>query len=297
MLKELMDRGAPVELAELLLELADSVREISVAIVSTSTGKVGTQNSFGEEQAAMDVKSEEILQAHVRTCPFVGAFSSEEMDHLEVVREDGLYSVYYDPLDGSSLLDVNFAVGTIVGIYEGNNVIGKTPGDQVAALYGQYGPRTTIMLTFGKGTLEFLLHEDAWVLVDDNVKLTNDKKYFAPGNLRACGDRPDYYALLQSYIEQKYTLRYSGGMVPDINHILKKGSGIFMYPGTPDNPDAKLRLLYECGPMAMIMEQAGGYASDGKDSIMNKKIESLVQRTPIFIGGREQVEAAVKAMV
>lgn len=291
-----MDKGAPLELAELLLELADSVREISVAIVTADTGKIGTQNSFGEEQAVMDVKSEEILQAHMKTCPFVGAFSSEEMDHLEVVREDGKYSVYYDPLDGSSLLDVNMAVGTIVGIYEGNDVIGKTPADQVAAIYGLYGPRTTIMLTFGKGTMEFTLHNGAWVLTDESVMLNNEKKYFAPGNLRACKTRPDYYELVKSYIENQYTLRYSGGMVPDINHILKKGSGIFMYPGTPEKPDSKLRLLYECGPMAMLMEQAGGYASDGSASMMDKKIESLVQTSPIFLGGREQVEEAVLAL-
>jgi fructose-1,6-bisphosphatase I len=297
MLKILMDKGAPVELAELLVELADSVREISQAIVMTDTGKVGTHNAFGEEQAAMDVKSEEILQAHMKTCPFVGAFSSEEMDQLEVVRDDGKYSVYYDPLDGSSLLDVNFAVGTIVGVYEGNDVIGQTPADQVAAAYGLYGPRTTFMLTFGKGTMEFTLHEGAWELSEESVKLKNDKKYFAPGNLRSCNVNPAYYDLIQSYIEDEYTLRYSGGMVPDLNHIFKKGSGIFMYPGTPDNPDAKLRLLFECAPMAMLMEQAGGFASDGKISMMDKKIESLVQRTPIFIGGREQVEAAVKALV
>lgn len=107
MLNILLEKGAPVELAELLVALADSVREISLAIVTTSTGKIGTKNAFGEEQAAMDVRAEEILQAHMKTCPFVGAFSSEELDHLERVREDGQYSVYYDPLDGSSLLDVD----------------------------------------------------------------------------------------------------------------------------------------------------------------------------------------------
>jgi len=296
MFKELTDRGASVELAELLVELADSVREIASAITTTSTGKLGTQNAFGEVQAAMDVRAEEILQAHLKTCPFVGAFSSEELDHLETVREDGKFSVYYDPLDGSSLLDVNFAVGTIIGIYEGNDVLGRTTGDQVAALYGVYGPHTTLMLTFGKGTLEFTFKHDQWELTTDGVNLTNDKKYFAPGNLRCCSVRPDYYNLIQSYVEDGYTLRYSGGMVPDLNHILKKGSGIFMYPGTPDNPDGKLRLLYECGPMAFIMEQAGGSASTGEGRLLDLKIESLVQRCPIFIGGSEQVKAAVEQL-
>lgn len=292
----LTDKGAPVELAELLVELADAVREISHAIHTTSTGTAGTQNAFGEEQAAMDLRAEELMQDHLNTCPFVGAYSSEELDHLEWLRDDGKYSVYYDPLDGSSLLDVNFAVGTIVGIYEGNEVIGRTPRSQVAALYAMYGPRTTLVLSFGQGVMEFTLTQGVWVLTEEKLEVKGGKDYFAPGNLRACADRPEYYALIRSYIEKQFTLRYSGGMVPDLNHILKKGSGIFMYPGTPDQPDGKLRLLYECGPMAYLMEQAGGAASNGQRAILDIPIESLVQRCPIFIGGKEQVKDVLEVL-
>ena len=114
---------------------------------------------------------------------------------------------------------------------------------------------------------------------------------FAPGNLRATKFRKDYLDLVNWWMEQQYTLRYSGGMVPDINSILIKGKGIFAYPGyEPDLVDGKLRLVFECGPMAYLMEQAGGAASDGTQPILDKKIESLSQRTPIFIGSKGEVK-------
>lgn len=290
MFQFLQEKGAPMELAELCVELADAVRQISDSIVRTSTGKTGTQNSFGEDQLAMDVAAENILQSALKSCPFVAAFSSEELDHLEVLREDGKYSAYYDPLDGSSLVNVNMSVGTIIGIYEGAEVMGRTARDQVAALYAVYGPRTTLMLTTGNGVYEFILVDGAWEVSEETVQLKGDKKYFAPGNLRACKLRQDYADLVQWYVQEQYTLRYSGGMVPDINHILKKGSGVFMYPGMPGAEDGKLRLLYECGPMAMLMEQAGGAATNGDAAILDIEISSLTQRSPIFIGQSDEVE-------
>lgn len=296
MFNTLQQHGASVELAELLVELLDSVKMISEAIVQTDTGKVGRQNAFGEEQAAMDIQSELILSDHLRSCPFVAAFGSEELDHLEKVHSNGKFSVFYDPLDGSSLLDVNFSVGTIVGIYEGGEVMGRTPRDQVAALYGLYGPRTTVMLSLGQGVMELTLKEGVWEMEEKPVKLEEEKHYFAPGNLRASKEREDYFELVQDFMKAQYTLRYSGGMVPDIHHILKKGGGIFMYPGMPSAPDGKLRLLYECGPMAFLMEQAGGRASDGAKNILDIEIKSLVQRTPIYIGSRKEVEKVAQAL-
>lgn len=286
----LQKQGASVELAELVVELAQSVKQISESIVRTSTGKVGTKNVFGEEQVAMDVEAEEILQQHLKTCPFVGSFGSEELDEIMPAQGDGHFSVYYDPLDGSSLVEVNFSMGTIIGIYEGAEIIGRIPRDQVAAIFAVYGPRTTMMLTVGNGVHEFSLRGEEWELTEEKVKLDGKKKYFAPGNLRATKEREDYFDLVAYYMNEQYTLRYSGGMVPDINHILKKGSGVFMYPGMPSAPDGKLRLLYECGPMAFLMEQAGGAASDGEKPILDVEITGLTQRTPIFIGQKEEVK-------
>jgi sedoheptulose-bisphosphatase len=128
------------------------------------------------------------------------------------------------------------------------------------------------------------------------VQLSGTKKYFAPGNLRAAQERSDYNELVQWYMKEQYTLRYSGGMVPDINHMLKKGSGVFMYPGMPSAPDGKLRLLYECGPMAYLMEQAGGVSSNGERSILDILIHTLTQKTPVFLGTKGEVEKCVNAL-
>ena len=286
----LQQKGASVELAELIVELANACKQISGVIVQTSTGKTGTENAFGEEQLKLDVQAEEIIDEHLKSCPFVAAFGSEELDEMVHVRDDGKFSVFHDPLDGSSLVNVNLAVGTIVGIYEGAEIMGRTPREQVAAMFAVYGPRTTLMVTVGKGVHEFTLMDGEWKVTDEDVKMDGDGRYFAPGNLRATKEREDYFELVNWYMKEQYTLRYSGGMVPDINHILKKGAGVFMYPGMPGAENGKLRLLYECGPMAMLMEQAGGSASAGGKAVLDVEIRELVQRTPIFIGTLKQVE-------
>lgn len=286
----LIQQGAAQELAELVVELSRAVEDIARTIIHESTGKTGTQNSFGEEQIAMDVEADAIMSRYLGTNPYVAAYCSEELDGMQQATPGGKYSVYHDPLDGSSLFDVNFSVGTIVGIYEGADVMGRTPREQVAALYAVYGPRTTIVLSVGKGVHEFLLTEEGWELQPAALEMNGSKHYFAPGNLRATAERADYLELVNWYIQEKYTLRYSGGMVPDVNHMLKKGSGVFIYPGMPSAPDGKLRVLYECGPMAYLMEQAGGASSNGQVSILDVKITSLTQRSPIYLGTPEEVE-------
>jgi fructose-1,6-bisphosphatase I len=300
----LQKKGASVELAELITELAAAVEQISDVIVKTSTGKAGTQNVFGEDQLALDVRAENIIQEHLQSCPFVAAFCSEELNEMmdgpaaagsDAGSDAGSrFGVYYDPLDGSSLVNVNMAVGTIVGIYEGAEYLGRTAREQIASLFAVYGPRTTMMVTVGSGVHEFILLEDGWEILEESVRMDGEKKFFAPGNLRATKERDDYFELVTQMMREQYTLRYSGGMVPDINHILKKGSGVFMYPGMPGAENGKLRLLYECGPMAMLMEQAGGAASAGgggadAQAILDVEIKELVQRTPIFIGTKGDV--------
>jgi fructose-1,6-bisphosphatase I len=267
-----------------------AIEEISGTIIHESTGKAGTKNSFGEEQIAMDVEADKIMARYLSTNPYVAAYCSEEMDAMGKGTEGGIYSVFHDPIDGSSLFDVNFAVGTIVGIYEGADVMGRTPREQVAALYAVYGPRTTLVLSVGQGVHEFLLTTEGWELQPEALAMRGDKKYFAPGNLRATAEREDYLKLVNWYIKEKYTLRYSGGMVPDVHHMFKKGSGVFIYPGMPSAPEGKLRILYECGPMAYLMEQAGGASSNGEVSILDVKITGLTQRTPIYLGTPEEVK-------
>ncbi len=292
MFEFLLNRHVQSELATIITELSESVIRISELVKSASTQKKGTYNAFGEEQAELDVLAQNQLEFCLESCEFVGAYCSEELDAIKFTKHTkAVHSVYFDPLDGSSLLDTNFSVGTIIGIYDRQNVIGASPRDQVAAIVAVYGPRTTMLITTGDGVLEFTLNGNVWHLSQDSFTLNSDSKYFAPGNLRAVKDNPKYGELVNHFIQNQYTLRYSGGMVPDVNHILKKGAGVFMYPASAQHPNGKLRLLYECAPIAFLIEQAGGTSVDQNgQNILDIVIESWSQTTPIFTGQKKEVE-------
>ncbi len=282
--------GASEVLAQILEALAQSCAQISDEILVTSTGKAGTQNSFGEEQIAMDVAAERVLEENLASFTSVRLVGSEELAEPKLFNEEGTFCVMYDPLDGSSLFDANLSVGTIIGIYESREVLGHTGRDMVAALYALYGPKTLLIVALPDGVYMGEWMNGAWNFSSEKIVLKNDKKYFAPGNLRATAERSDYLELVNAFMSEQYTLRYTGGMVPDIHHILVKGSGVFMYPGMPSAPQGKLRLLYECAPMAFIIEKAGGKALSELGSILDLKIESYSQRTPIFIGSPVEVQ-------
>lgn len=258
-------------------------------------GAAGSQNVYGEKQLKLDVFSNDLFTQALTKHPYVAMVASEELEEsVDGNAGDGGYSVAYDPLDGSSLVDVNLAVGTIVGIYKGKGFLGKNGGDQVAAMIAVYGPRLTFMVTVGHGVTEFLYDwgKKVFTVNVEDVKVGESKKMFAPGNLRACSDpNLKWYSDLMSYwLKNDYTLRYSGGMVPDVNQILKKGGGVFTYPAYSEMPNGKLRLLYECAPMALLMEQAGGVAFSGDGPILDMIVEKLDQRTPIYIGSKKEVE-------
>lgn len=285
----LVEKGVEPQLVEVFRSLFEGVKNISSAISTTDTGKIGTQNVFGEEQLALDVLSDKIMNQVMDENEFVGLIASEEMDG-EIKIGDGLYACAYDPLDGSSLVDVNLSIGTIIGIYKTDTFLGLKGVDQVGAMIAVYGPSTTVLLTIGQGVAKFIMDDRGnFDFCEDGFEVV-EGKMFAPGNLRACKFREDYLDLVNYWIKEQYTLRYSGGMVPDVSQIILKGKGIFSYPGYEEFPDGKLRLIFECAPMAFLMEQAGGAASDGKMRILEKTIENMEQRTPIFIGSKAEVQ-------
>jgi len=281
-------------LAKVVLSITSAAKKIGSAIQVGDLGKAGTSNVYGEEQLALDVQSDHIIQEELKLSGVVKKIASEEQSE-EIEIGAGKFIVAYDPLDGSSLVDVNLSVGSIFGVYEKDTFIGTRGDDQIAAIFIVYGPRTTMMITLKDGTREFTLTpEGEFILTKDNILLNKEGKMFAPGNLRATSAREDYVELMKYWMKEKYTLRYSGGMVPDINQILLKGKGVFTYPGYPDAPQGKLRLLFECNPMSLLVEQAQGKSTDGKMRILEKKVESLSQRTPIFIGKNEEVDIVEK---
>lgn len=221
--------------------------------------------------------------------------ASEEMDEIFQVTSNplGMFSVAYDPLDGSSLVDVNLAVGTIVGIYQGDNLL--QPGrNMVGAMYILYGPRVSMVYSVGKGVYEFTMnHLMEFTLTREKVQMNPSGDIYSPGGLRK-KYTPENEAYIR-YLEDKGSkLRYSGGFVPDINQILMKGKGIFMYPALTDSPNGKLRLLFELNPMAYLIEQAGGAATNGCMPILDMQPEGLDQRAPIYIGCKEDVAKATE---
>ncbi len=288
-LEYLKNHDVDTHLIEIFVAFEKGVKKIAEAINFSNGAYAESQNASGEQQLALDILSDQILEKVFQESGKVYLAASEEKDEATLLNENGQYSVAYDPLDGSSLVDVNFAVGTILGIYKAKEFFGKTPKEMSAAAFAIYGPRTTIILSIGKGTHEFTLRDNAFVMTRENLKIKENTKIFAPGNLKAAITENWYRDLLKYWVDGEYKLRYSGAMVADINHILLKGEGIFSYPGTTKEADGKLRLLFECGPMAYLLENAGAESSDGKISILDKSIHSLHQRTPIFIGSREEV--------
>ena len=280
-------------LTHLICEIAEASKYIIHSISTGDLGVAGTSNLYGESQLALDVLADRILRKRLDHSRVVANMMSEEMDEIIPVSPDcdGKYSVAFDPLDGSSLVDVNLAVGTIVSIFEGCDLL--QPGrKQVAAVYVLYGPRTTLVYSVGKGVHEFgmnMLKE--FTLLQENITLEPQGNLYSPG-----GQRNLYTPGVESFVskleERGVKLRYSGGFVPDINQILLKGQGIFFYPHLQGHPQGKLRLLFELSPMAYLIEQAGGAASDGHGPILDLQPKQIHERSPVFIGCKKDVAMA-----
>ena len=282
-------------LVHLICEIAEASKYVINAVRTGDLGVAGTSNLYGEEQLALDVLSDRIMRKRLSKSGVVCNIASEEMDQIYEVTSDadGLYSVAYDPLDGSSLVDVNLAVGTIVSIYAGCDLL-QEGRKQVAAMYILYGPRVSLVYSVGDGVHEFTMNQlMEFTLSRENVKMAPAGDIYSPGGLRNKYSEGDEKFI--RYLEARGAkLRYSGGFVPDINQVLMKGKGIFMYPALNGSPDGKLRLLFELNPMAFLIEHAGGAATNGKMPILDLKPESLDQRAPIYIGCAEDVNRAME---
>jgi fructose-1,6-bisphosphatase I len=289
----LREQNISGNLVHLLCEIAEASKYVINAVRTGDLGVAGTSNLYGEEQLALDVLSDRIMRKRLVHSGVVCNIASEEMEEIYQVTSNplGMFSVAYDPLDGSSLVDVNLAVGTIVGIYQGCELL--QPGRKmVGAMYILYGPRVSLVYSIGKGVYEFTMNQlMEFTLTKENIKMQPNGDIYAPGGLR--NKYTEENERFVRYLEDKgFKLRYSGGFVPDINQALMKGKGIFMYPALTDSPNGKLRLLFELNPMAFLMEQAGGAATNGRIPILDIVPESLDQRAPIYIGCREDVEKA-----
>ncbi len=295
----LYEAGVSDELRHLINDIARGGKYVHNAIRTTDLGLAGSSNTFGEDQLKLDVLSNRIIKEELCESRLVCSFASEEeSEKLHELVPEAPFTVVFDPLDGSSLVDANLAIGSIFGIYTSKgSLIGKKPRDQVAALYLVYGPRTVLVYSAGKGVHAFFLNEvGEFILLQKNLTIKDEVKTYSPGNLRAVVDTPNYRKMMNLWLDEGHTLRYSGGMVPDIHHMLIKGAGIFTSIGGSKYPKGKLRLLFECGPFAYIVEQAGGASSDGTQSVLDVEINDLDQRTPLIIGAKKEVKRVTEVL-
>ena len=285
-------------------------REINKAGLVDITGAVGAENVQGEEQQKLDVYANDKFKAALEARDQVCGVASEEEDEAvafnKELNRNAKYVVLMDPLDGSSNIDVNVSVGTIFSIYRRVSPVGTPPTEedflqpghrQVAAGYIIYGSSTMLVYSTGNGVHGFTYDPSLGVfcLSHENMKIPQDGRIYSinEGNyIRFPMGVKKYIKHCQEDVPEDnrpYTSRYIGSLVADFHRNLLKG-GIYMYPSTATHPDGKLRLLYECNPMAFLMEHAGGQASDGKNRILDINPTELHQRVPFFVGSSNMVQ-------
>ena len=304
---------APRELSILIEGLADSCRTIS-SLVSRGAlagvlGSAGTGNVQGEEQKQLDILANDELMAMAKASGVVAAAASEEEEDARPITAGAPYLLLFDPLDGSSNIEVNVSIGTIFSILPAAAGEGAAPflqagRNQSAAGYCVYGPQTTLVLTLGKGVAGFTMDPPTgqWVQTAANIQIPEKTKEFAinMSNMRHWADP------VRAYVDEclagetgprakNFNMRWIASMVADVHRVLTRG-GVFMYPWDKREPGkpGKLRLMYEANPMSLLVEQAGGKAFDGQLQILDIQPTDLHQRVSVMLGSKEEVEMLEK---
>ncbi|WP_427913274.1 class 1 fructose-bisphosphatase [Ramlibacter sp. MMS24-I3-19] len=314
-----VDGHIPSQLRLLIEVVARACKGISHAVNKGALGGVlgtaGSENVQGEVQKKLDIIANEVLIEANEWGGHLAAMASEEMDTIYVVPNrypKGEYLLLFDPLDGSSNIDVNVSIGTIFSVLhmpEGDRGVDEgdflQPGSrQVAAGYCVYGPQTTLVLTVGDGVAMFTLDREqgSFVLTQEDVRIPEDTKEFAinMSNMR------HWDAPVKRYIDEclagkegprgkDFNMRWVASMVADVHRILTRG-GIFMYPWDKREPDkpGKLRLMYEANPMSWLIEQAGGAATNGRERILDIKPKKLHERVSVVLGSKNEVDRVTR---
>ncbi|KAG7342864.1 fructose-1,6-bisphosphatase [Nitzschia inconspicua] len=291
---------------QVIVDMLDVCADITDALRTALVTVEGSMNDFGDAQLSVDVIADNLIWEAVKKSSVVREGASEEDPVVRNVDEggEGEFTVCWDPLDGSSIVDNNWAVGTMMGIWpKSTGLLGATGRDQVTSLVALYGPRTTVLVALDDGTYEFSYgctpegcqlpdgSWEPWICSRSNIKIAEEAKIFSPANLRAAQDVPGYKKLVDHFMENRYTLRYSGGLVPDVYQQFTKNQGVFSNPTSKSSP-AKLRLAFEAAPFGLLVEKAGGKTSDGVTggSILDVQINSVDQRTALCIGSKNEVD-------
>ena len=313
-----IDGAIPADLRLLLEVVARACKSISLAVNKGALGGVlgatETENIQGEVQKKLDIIANEVLIEANEWGGHLAAMASEEMEGIYLVPNrypQGEYLLLFDPLDGSSNIDVNVSIGTIFSVLMKPEGVGVSEQDflqagckQVAAGYCVYGPQTTLVLTVGDGVAMFTLDREqgSFVLTQEKVRIPEDTKEFAinMSNMR------HWDAPIKRYVDEclagkegprgkDFNMRWVASMVADVHRILTRG-GVFLYPWDKREPEkpGKLRLMYEANPMGWIVEQAGGAATNCRQRIMDIQPGKLHERVSVVLGPRHEVERVTR---
>ena len=320
LVEEQREKGhIPPELRLLLEVVARACKSISHAVnkgaLGGVLGRAGSENVQGEVQKKLDIIANEVLIEANEWGGHLAAMASEEMESIYLVPNrypQGEYLLLFDPLDGSSNIDVNVSIGTIFSVLkkpEGNSGVSESDflqkgESQVAAGYCVYGPQTTLVLTVGDGVNMFTLDREqgSFVLTQEKVQIPVDTKEFAinMSNMRHWDTPVKRY--IDECLEGKeglrgkdFNMRWIASMVADVHRILTRG-GVFMYPWDKREPNkpGKLRLMYEANPMSWIVEQAGGASTNGRERILNIQPQALHERVSVILGSKNEVDLVTK---
>lgn len=313
--------GSTGELTRILNDIAVSAKIVSrdvrrAGLVDYILGAQGETNIQGEDQQKLDVIADNQFIKVLESSGEVCGIASEENDDFVAfdspLAKNGKYVVLFDPLDGSSNIDVNVSIGTIFSIYKRISAKGtlatlddmlQKGSEQIAAGYVLYGSSTMLVYTTGNGVNGFTLDPSIgeFCLSHPNMKMPEKGRLYAmnEGNINVCEQGvKDYIQFCQEIHEdgKPYSGRYIGSLVADFHRSLIKG-GIYIYPRTEQHAKGRLRLLYECNPLAMLAEQAGGMATDGTDRILEVQPTELHQRCGFFVGSKMMMEKAIDCLI
>ena len=302
----------PAGLQDLLLALVNTCSTLSHEVAQGALigllGSAGSGNVQGEVQQKLDIIANDQLMDGVKECKSLAGLASEEMELPVAVQGTGDYLLLFDPLDGSSNIDVNVSIGTIFSILKKQDP--STPlqtsdfllsgRHQVAAGYVVYGPQTTMALTLGDGVVMFTLNKETgeFLLTKDAVTISPSTKEFAinMSNMRHWADPVRRYveeclAGTTGVRDKDFNMRWIASMVADVHRVLSRG-GVFMYPWDKRDPKkaGKLRLMYEANPMSFLVEQAGGASINGTQTIMDLQPTGLHERVSVMLGSKEEIE-------
>jgi fructose-1,6-bisphosphatase I len=297
----------PAGLAPVIVALCEVSRDVAAIIAKGPlAGALGAgvgENTDGDQQKALDVMADEMFEAALRKTD-VRYYASEEQEDVLELNPKGKYALAIDPLDGSSNIDVNVSIGTIFSIFEAKDGAEESflrkAREQIAGGYVIYGPATALVVTFGNGTMMFTMDPDTkeFVLTNPAMSIPVTSQEFA---INASNYR-HWTKPVRAYIDdclagdtgprdRNYNMRWVASLVAETHRILSRG-GVFLYPGDarPGYERGRLRMIYECAPIAFLIEQASGKATDGCDPILDQSAQTLHGRTPLVFGSSEKVD-------